>query len=367
MPDMKIPQFAPSLGLRELLAVAGCFKRNWITEGPASKSFEARLLELTGARHGVFAPNGTLGLYLALVALDIGPGDEVIVPDFSFFASASAVLMTGAKPVFCDIQDDLHLDLQHAEELIGPAVKAIMPVHIYGSAADMCRVGDFASKHGLRVVEDAAQGIGVTWNSKHVGTFGDVGVFSFFADKTITTGEGAFIVTDSEELFTHLKFLRNQGRLDRGSFVHPQIGYNFRMTDIQCAIGNVQIARLEKIKADKARILETYRKYLNDEVHIYRPSVTSKSNHIPFRVSVNVGANRDKAIEGLRSDGIEPRTFFAPLRTQPALIDKQISQDTSRDWNSDRHFREGVCLPSWVGIPDRSIKKVALSVLRHVQ
>ena len=363
----RIPQFSPSIGFQELLAVAGCFRRNWITEGPASREFENKLLNLTGSPYGVFAPNGTLGLYLALVALDIGPGDEVIVPDFSFFATASAVYMTGASPVFCDIEDDLHLDLRHAQELMSPRVKAIMPAHIYGAAVDMIGVLEFASKYGIKVVEDAAQGIGVTWDSRHVGTFGDIGVFSFFADKTITTAEGSFLVTESEEVYTRLRYLRNQGRIDRGSFVHPHIGFNFRMTDLQSSIGNVQIGKLEKIKKEKTRILDSYTKYLGNRVKIYRPGEQSKSNHVPFRVSVNVGSQRDRVLSGLTADGIEPRTFFAPLHSQPAWAGTTVVQTTGRQWNSERHFRQGVCLPSWVGLSEKSIRRVSMSVLKHVQ
>jgi len=363
----RIPQFSPSLGFKELLAVAGCLRRNWITEGPASREFEDRLLSLTGSPYGVFAPNGTLGLYLALVALDIGPGDEVIVPDFSFFATASAVYMTGATPVFCDVEDNLHLDLRHAQELISPRVKAIMPAHIYGAAVDMIAVLDFAAKHGIKVVEDAAQGIGVTWDSIHVGTFGDIGVFSFFADKTITTAEGAFLVTNSEEVYTRLRYLRNQGRIDRGSFIHPQIGFNFRMTDLQCSIGTVQIKKLEKIKKEKTRILESYSKNLGNRVEIYRPEEPSKSNHVPFRVSINVGSYRDRVLSGLAADGIEPRTFFAPLHSQPAWAGTSVLQNLDRQWNSEKHFQQGVCLPSWVGLSEKSIKQVSNSVLKYVQ
>ena len=231
----------------------------------------------------------------------------------------------------------------------------------------MIAVLDFAAKHGIKVVEDAAQGIGVTWDSIHVGTFGDIGVFSFFADKTITTAEGAFLVTNSEEVYTRLRYLRNQGRIDRGSFIHPQIGFNFRMTDLQCSIGTVQIKKLEKIKKEKTRILESYSKNLGNRVEIYRPEEPSKSNHVPFRVSINVGSYRDRVLSGLAADGIEPRTFFAPLHSQPAWAGTSVLQNLDRQWNSEKHFQQGVCLPSWVGLSEKSIKQVSNSVLKYVQ
>ena len=238
----KIPQFQPFLDNREYEAIKSCFDLNWVTEGPKSKEFVDKLCKMMNVKYGVLAPNGTLSLYMALKVLGIGKGDEVIVPNFTFIASANAIDMVGAKPVFCDIQEsDLHIDIKKAEKLITCRTKAIMPVHIYGMACNMDEVIEFAKKHKLKVVEDAAQAVGVNWNGKQAGTFGDIGSFSFFADKTLTTGEGGLVVTDNEELYNKLLYIRNQGRLNRGSFIHPEIGYNFRMTDLQTSIGLVQI------------------------------------------------------------------------------------------------------------------------------
>jgi len=256
---MKVNQFAPWVGNDEYQAIADCFESNWITEGPKSKAFSTQLLDLIGAKYGVFAPNGTLALYLGLKAMDIGPGDEVIVPDFTFIASATSVHMAGATPVFVEVnRDNFQIELSHADHLVNDKTKAIMPVHIYGTIADMDAVAQFAKKHNLLVIEDAAAALGVHYKGQHAGTFGDIGTFSFFADKTITTGEGGFVVTSNEEMHHKLLLLRNQGRVDRGSFIHPEMGYNFRITDIQAAIGQVQLAKLPQIIARKEAIKQYY-------------------------------------------------------------------------------------------------------------
>ena len=214
----KIPQFQPYLDNKEYESIKSCFDLNWITEGPKSKEFVEKLLLLIGAKYGVLAPNGTLSIYLALRAIGIGPGDEVIVPNFTFIASANAVEMCGAKPVFADIKEDLHIDIDKCSFLVNSKTRAIMPVHVYGMACNMDEIMNFAKKHNLLVVEDAAQAIGIKWNNKHAGTFGKVGSFSFFADKTITTGEGGLVVTDDKDVYEKLLYLRNQGRIDRGTF-----------------------------------------------------------------------------------------------------------------------------------------------------
>jgi perosamine synthetase len=331
---------------------------NWITEGPKSQEFVDKLLKMMDVKYGVLAPNGTLSLYMALRALGIGKGDEVIVPNFTFIASANAIEMVGAKPVFCDVQDsDLHIDIKKAEKLVTRKTKAIMPVHIYGMACNMYDVTSFAKKHNLKIVEDAAQAVGVKWDGKQAGTFGEVGSFSFFADKTLTTGEGGLVVTNDEEIYKKLLFIRNQGRINRGSFIHPEIGYNFRMTDIQTAVGLVQLQKFPEIVKKKAKILETYKKFLNPEIKIIEP--LAHSTHIPFRVCITVPGGSEKLMEHLKENGVEPRTFFYPLHMQPCYEDKSFFKFLKKKNDlsvSERLYKEGVCLPSWVGISTKDIK-----------
>ena len=366
----KIPQFQPYIGEQEYSSIKECFDKNWITEGPKSKEFVKRLCSLIGVEYGVLAPNGTLSLYMGLRALGIGPGDEVLVPNFTFIASANAVEMCGAKPVFVDIRDDLHIDIDACRKLLTKRTKAIMPVHIYGMSCDIEEVIRFATEYNLKVIEDAAQAIGITWKGIHVGKIGDVGSFSFFADKTITTGEGGLVVTNDKKIYERLLYMRNQGRIDRGSFIHPEIGYNFRMTDIQASIGLAQLDKLPEIIHKKAEILETYKELLSSRFPVITPN--RHSNHIPFRVCIIVKGGSQKLIKHMADNNIETRTFFYPLHKQPCynktpghnLLNYVKSFITTKETFpvSTKMYNEGVCLPSFVGITKEQIQYVCEKV-----
>jgi perosamine synthetase len=365
---MKVPQFLPWIGEEEYAAIGDCFARNWITEGPQSQLFQERLLTLTKAPYGVFAPNGTLAIYLALRALEIGSGDEVIVPDFTFIGSANAVEMAGAKPVFCDVHaGHCQIDLSSAEKCITPRTKAIMPVHIYGTICEMDAVMDFARQHRLLVIEDAAQAIGVHYRGQHAGTFGDVGIFSFFADKTITTAEGGFVVTSNPAIHEKLLFLRNQGRKERGTFIHPEIGYNFRMTDLQCAMGIVQLEKLPEIIRRKQEIIGHYRQLLQSvpQVRFFTPPADAE--WIPFRTPVFC-ERAHSLMEFLSNREIETRTFFFPLHRQPAF--RHLNDDSDyRHSLEDMQFpqavaayEEGVCLPIFPTLAIEQVNHVCAAI-----
>jgi perosamine synthetase len=316
---MYIPQVSPWLGDEELAAVSQTIASNWITEGPCCAEFSARLNLLIGAPYGVLAPNGTLALALGLLALQIGPGDEVLVPDITFIASANAVLLVGATPVFVEVQpSNYQIDVATCARHFSSRTRAIMPVHLYGMAANMTAVMAFARAHKLLVIEDAAQAIGVHYHGRHAGTFGDVGCFSFFADKTITTGEGGYVVCRDGAVYERLQLLRNQGRLDRGTFSHPAIGYNFRMTDLQAAIGLAQLARLDTIIARKCAILAWYQEGLRDVPDILFLPIEPGSDYVPFRVILICRAAHS-LIEYATARGIQCRTFFYPLHKQPCF------------------------------------------------
>lgn len=369
---MKIPQFKPYLDDRDYESIKSCFDSNWITEGPKSKEFVDKLCELIGVKYAVLAPNGTLSIYMALRSVGIGVGDEVIVPNFSFIATANAVEMCGAKPIFVDVKDDLHIDIKKCEKLINNKTKAIMPVHIYGMACNMDEVMLFAKKHGLKVIEDAAQGIAIKWNGNHVGAFGDVGSFSFFADKTITTGEGGLIVTNDEQIYKNLLYIRNQGRIDRGSFIHPKIGYNFRMTDIQSSIGLSQLKKLDEIIEKKLNVLQLYKKYLDSSLKIIEPD--SKSNHIPFRVCIMIPGGSENLMKYMSENNIETRTFFYPLSDQPCYISNSLFSKLKRflklgdDFEVSRKlYKEGVCLPSFVTITEEEIIYICEKINNYVR
>ena len=211
------------------------------------------------------APNGTLGLFLALLALDLPCDSEILIPSFTFYASATAAIFAGLRPVFVDAdRATFNLDIGSLEHLVTDRTRAIMPVHVYGHSAPMDEIVDFATRHRLVVLEDAAQAYGVHYRGRHAGTWGDAGVISFFADKTITTGEGGVVLTNDTQLYERLRLLRNQGRLTSGTFVHDSLGMNFRVTDLQSAVGNAQLRKLPGLIASKRANHDRYAANLAD-------------------------------------------------------------------------------------------------------
>ena len=360
---MKVPQFMPYLGEEEYIAIKQCFDTNWVTEGPLAKEFSEKLCEMIGVKYGVFAPNGTMALILGLKALGIGPGDEVIVPDVTFIASATSVEFLGAKPVFVDVCENLQINIDDCKRVLSDKTKAIMPVHLFGFAADMDKIKECANKHNLKIIEDAAQALGIKWKEQGCGSFGDVGCFSFFADKTLTTCEGGFITTNDEEIYDNLLYLRNQGRRDRGTFIHPKMGYNFRLTDIQCAIGLAQLKKIDKIVTKKNLIHKRYIKLFSnfEHVEIYQPP-KEISPFVPFRVILKTKNNEaEKLMEHMRKNEVEPRMFFYPLHLQPAF--DCWSDDTRYDKKhfpiAEQSYKNGICLPSFVAITEEQVKHVS--------
>lgn len=235
-----------------------------------------------------------------------------------------------------------------------------MPAHMYGMVSNMDAVMAFAREHNLKVIEDAAQALGVSYKGRHAGTFGDAGCFSFFADKTVTTGEGGFVVTDDENVHHNLLHLRNQGRPGRGTFVHSEIGFNFRMTDIQMAIGLVQLGKLEETRRRKLRALEWYKQYLVDVDEVGFLDLEPGSERIPFRACLLAERAHD-LMEFMSEREIQPRTFFYPLHRQPCFDYLGESQDLSdeRFPNANHGYEHGICLPVFPTLAEEQVKYVA--------
>ena len=356
-----IPQVSPWLDEEEIEAVNHVIKSGWITEGAYAARFSARLNDFIGAPYGVFAPNGTLALYLGLAALGIGPGDEVLVPDITFVASANAVMLTGATPVFVEVnRDNFQLDVTQCDHLIRDRTRAVMPVHLYGMSANMNEIMAFARLHGLVVIEDAAQAIGVKYRGQHAGTFGEVGCFSFFADKTITTGEGGYVICHDQKIDERLRLLRNQGRVDRGSFVHPAIGYNFRLTDIQAAIGLVQINKLDAIIRRKRAIMNWYLRELALVPQVRFLTVEPGSDYIPFRM-ILLCEKSHHLMPYLGEHGIQVRTFFYPLHRQPCFANLGRDRGGTLDLSDASYpnavlgYEHGISLPIFPALTEEQV------------
>lgn len=357
----RIPQINPWLAEEELEAVTRVLTSGWITEGRECEAFGEALNEVIGVPYGVFAPNGTLALALALMGCGVEEGDEVLVPDITFVGSATAAVLVGAVPVFVDVErDGYQIDVQSAERRISRRSRAIMPVHLYGAACDMEAVTDFARHHELKVIEDAAQGIGVSHKGAHVGSIGDAGCFSFFADKTITTGEGGYVACRDGELFERMRRLRNQGRPERGSYIHPDLGFNFRITDLQASIGRAQLDKLPEIVDRKCTLWESYRARLEglDGVKLLGPQ--AGASHVPFR-AVLIAERPQDLIAHLDRNGVESRRFFFPLHRQPCFADGKTARGGCDAGfpNAIHGYEHGVCLPIYPGLSDDDIGRIA--------
>lgn len=314
--NLKYPVYAPYLNGHEKALVMDCLDSTWISsKGKYVGQFEESFGSWLGARHAITVSNGTVALHVALAALGIGPGDEVLVPTLTYIASANAVKYTGADVVFVDSERAYwQIDIKDAERKITSRTKAIMVVHLYGQATDMDAVMALAKKHSLFVIEDCAEAIGTRFDGTHVGTIGDVGCFSFFGNKTITTGEGGMVVTNNTELDRKIRHLRSQGVSSEREYWHDAIAFNYRMTNIAAAIGCAQMESIDDLIAKKQQIAEWYRQGLAGlpvQVHAVHP----RTLHSYWMVSILVddAGDRDALRAALLSDGIETRPLFYPV------------------------------------------------------
>jgi dTDP-4-amino-4,6-dideoxygalactose transaminase len=288
---MKIPITKPVFGDIELAAVQEPLKSGWIVQGPRVAEFEQRFAQYTGAACAVATTSCTTALHLALIALGVGPGDEVIVPAFTWVATANVIEMQRAQPVFADIElDTFNIDPSQLQRQITARTKAIMPVSLFGLSAAMDPIMDLAKRHGLKVVEDAACAVGALYNGQHAGTRADIGCFSFHPRKAITTGEGGMIITAREDIAQLVRSLRDHGastsdlarHLGARSYVMPEfdiLGYNYRMTDLQGALGVVQMNRLASILDGRTRVAARYDQHLRRLDWLRRPVVPEDCQH----------------------------------------------------------------------------------------
>lgn len=357
----RIEQISPHFDEDELSGVAESLQRGWLTEGPHAAEFLSAVQAETGARHAVLAPNGTLGLFLALLALDLPHGSEIVIPTFTFYASATAAVFAGLRPVFVDADPNtFNLDIDAVESVITDATAAIMPVHVYGHCAPLDRVREIAERHDLVVLEDAAQAYGVTYRGSHAGTWGDAGVISFFADKTITMGEGGVVLTNDDALYEKLRLLRNQGRPNSGTFIHEALGMNFRVTDLQCAVGRAQLRKLPGIVAAKQTNHSRYVSNLSGVDGVKWLELQSGSTHVPFRFAM-LSERREDVVAALEGAGVQTRSFFYPLHLQPAL------QKYARGPLpvAENLYRQGICLPVHPSLTPDDVDEIS-EIIRKV-
>jgi perosamine synthetase len=352
----EIPWWTPEIGALEYDLIKGVLASNYVNEGVVTEEFERRLAELLEVKHVTAVTSGTAAIMLALAGLGIGPGDEVIVPDVTFIATANAVVLAGASPVLVDIDPHtLNLDVDAAVRAITVRTKAIVPVHVSGRAACMGAILDVARQHGLFVVEDAAEALTSRHDGRYLGTLGDAGCLSFSPNKTITTGQGGAVLTNDDHLHVRLHELKDQGRPVRGTGgddVHHTVGYNFKFTNLQAALGLGQLSYLDR---RVARIKETYRTYaraLHGIDGISLPGFRLEDGESPQWIDAIVD-RRDELDRYLVARNVHCRRFWFPLHTQSAY-----RQSDDRFPNSTRACQRALWLPSAFTLSDEDVTMV---------
>ena len=352
-----IPVYEPWIGDREVARVTRCVKSGWISSiGEEIREFESRFAALCERRFGIATSNGTTALHLALAALDIGPGDEVIVPALTFVATANAVRYTGGTPVFADADRvTWNLDPQAVRARITRRTKAIVAVHLYGQPADMTALRAVARRAGLTLVEDAAEAHGARHRGRPVGSLGDVSCFSFYGNKMVTTGEGGMVLTSDAKLDRRLRLLRDHAMSPKRRYYHAEVGFNHRMTTMQAALGLAQLDRFDEILERKRRIAEDYRRGLRD-VAVELPAIVEGNENVYWMFSVVLArggaAARDRFCRRLAERGIDSRPFFVPLPDLPPYRDGR-SYPVARELAS-----RGINLPSGPLLTKQQVRSI---------
>ena len=358
---MEIPQIEPWIDERELNQLREVVESAWLVEGPKTEQFERRFAELVGCRFAVTVNNATVALYVSLRALDVGPGDEVILPDFTFIATLNAVTWTGATPVLVDVTETTwNIDPRKVAEAVTGRTRAIVPVHLYGQSADLEALEAIARQHGLAMIEDASESVGCHFQDRHVGGWGQAGCFSFYGNKTITTGQGGMITTNDEQVRRRCIILKNHGREERGTFVHRQVGYNFAFTDLQAAIGLAQMEKLDQIFRRKLRHDQRYRQRLADLPVVRFPAGDARCRTVPWFTNILVDDPQALA-DHLAEGGIGTRRLFYPLHRQPCYRDRF----GDRFPVSDRIYQRGLSLPSSATLTDQQIERICDRVVTY--
>jgi perosamine synthetase len=357
---IRIPVYQPDLAGNEKRYVNECLDSTWISsKGDFLRRFETRFAEVTGVRRAAAVSNGTVAIHLALLALGVGPGDEVIVPTLTYIASANPVLYVGATPVFVDsLPGTWQIDPEDVKKKITPRTRAIMAVHLYGHPCDMDALTDIARKHNLLLLEDCAEALGALYKGRHVGSFGHIAAYSFFGNKTITTGEGGMVVTNNETLYERVVHFKGQGLARDREYWHDVVGYNYRMTNICAAIGLAQLERLDEILEKKRKVGQCYQTALKGlPVVLHEESPAVRPSHWMCSMLVADPADRDPLREFLLDQGVETRPVFYPVHTMPMYAARFESHPVAEDI-----ARRGINLPSWPKLSREQIGEIVALV-----
>ncbi len=366
-----IPVCTPYLKGNEKKYLVDCIDTNWISSsGKYIKAFEGKFSRYCHSKYGITTTSGTTALHLAFAVAGISKGDEVIMPSFTIASTAFAAIYCGAKPVFVDSEPDTwNIDPKKIEVKITKRTKAIVPVHMYGHPCDMTAIMRIARKHKLIVIEDAAEVHGAEYKGKKVGGIGDIGCFSFYGNKIITCGEGGMIVTNSKKLADRSRRLKNLSFLENKRFWHKEIGFNYRMTNMQAAIGLAQLELIDEMADRRRRNASIYNSRLKDipglTLPVERPEVKNVYWMYSILIDEGFGVSRTKLIKKLKDAGIESRTFFIPMHQQPILKKMRII-GKGKYPVADAISKQGLYLPSGSGLKKKEIEYIC-DCIRKIQ
>lgn len=371
---MRIPLSAPDISETEIESVVNVLRSPRLSLGPKLVEFERSFAEYTGAKHAVAVNSGTSGLHLCVRALGLKAGDEVITTPFSFIASANVLLYEKAAPVFVDIDErTLNLDASRIEAAVTPKTKAIMVVHVFGRPSPMRAIVEIAERYDLKIIEDACEAVGAEYEKRRVGAIGDAGVFAFYPNKQMTTGEGGMIVTSDDFIYETAKILRNQGR-DANSdwFEHVALGFNYRLSDINAALGVEQLKRIESILRQRETVARKYDERLRENPDLILPEIDFPGGRVSWFVYVVrlsekfTRKQRDSIVRQMNENGIGCGRYFAPIHLQPFFVENFAYK--TGDFPVAEHAAERVvALPFFNKITDAQIEEVCATFERLIK
>ena len=355
----KINQIEPWIDKEEANYIKKVVSKTFLTENQETKKFEKNITKRFKSKNSLSVSNWTAGIFMCLKAIGVKSGDEVIVPNLTFIATATPAIWLGAKIVLCDVdRKNFCLDLNNLKKLITKKTKCIIPVHLYGHCCNMDELTKIAKKNKIQVIEDAAQATGAKYKNKFLGTIADFGGFSFYGNKIITTGEGGIILFKDKKFYKKLYSLKNHGREKKGVFEHKTIGYNFMFTEMQAAIGNIQLKKLNKILDKKKKIFNFYKKNLINikEISFMKPLNTNKPVYWFSNIIVD---KKNELQKFLFKNNVETRDMFLPLNKQPCFKNKNYIKNLNSNFkNSIYIYQKGLSLPSHYNLTIKDLKYV---------
>lgn len=336
--------------------------------GPNIELFEKNIAKYVGTKFGCAVSNGTCGLHLAVKAIGLQPGDEVITTPFSFISSSNCLLFEGVKPVFVDIETTtFNMDPDKIEAAITPKTKAILVVHIFGQSAEMKPILKIAKKYKLKIIEDACESLGSTYFDKQTGSLGDVSVFAFYPNKQMTTGEGGMIVTNSQKIQDECRSLRNQGRNTQGDWlIHVQMGYNYRIDEMSASLGVTQLAKLDWMIKEKQKIASWYNKHLANHQHILTPLLGKNRTHSWFVYVIRVtNGKRNYLMEELGKNHIHTKPYLPVIHLQP-FMKKQFGFKKGMFPQAETVSSQSLALPFYIGLTEKDVITIASQIKKFV-